>query len=1140
MKITPHIGETVKDNKSPRKLFSKLLCSAFLFSLFFASSASANHFRYANFSWTRSGQTVTFTIHVSANNLANYYTFPTGYVVGHPANIGPQNVNEFFNFGDGSPQLTLFPMTIDQINVAEGWFAATQVITHTYAGNLPVTAFLIGSGARDGTLSNNAGQTYRVESIVNFVPASPGSPLPNNSPISTMPSKIYLSAGLNPATFNIAAFDPDGNSLSFTLSNATQMGSPSATQPPSFSVNPLTGLASFVTLGKPLGSEWNTAVRIMDSNGAVITIDVVMEIVTASTPPVFIAPTPANASTISVQAGSPVTFTVSAQDNDPGDFVILTAPGLPIGATMTPNLPQNGNPVTSTLNWTPTLANVGGHVINFTATDGHSVQSFNSVNILVTALPVFDVPPTPALNSSVCIVPGVPYTQQVKVHAVDPAGTVSITALSGPASLTAAPFPSPNQNISSTTLNWTPSVSDWGPHAVTLTAINSNNLSATHAFNITVNTPPEYIPGFADVRLCAGNSATTVVEVNDPDLAFGDALSFNTIGMPPFVTSFPSGNTCTFSINPALSNGGIYSFILLTTDIMSCTPPITKTITITVYTVIDDNNLCTIDGCDDLNGAVYSSINIDDNDPCTRDGCEPLTGATHESTMLNASASYSPIPCYGGTTSVNIQATGGIPPYSGEGAFVAGSGMQSYSVMDNEGCENSVSFNIPQPEKIVVTASSSASFCGQPTAIAAATAIGGTPGYSFLWSNGMTGTPIGGLSPGTYSVTATDQNGCTESGSTTVALGGSPPSAPITISGPVGLCKGQCVTLTANLAAGQNPSSFVWTVPSGATISGPANGQSIVVCTTTKYKGGFICVSGINQCGVGQQTCRLFPAIIAVPAKPLLTGPANVCVPSTQTYCISPLANADNIIWLIDGSATPSLQIINQSGNCVTVNVPTGYNGHQKVKVYGTNCKGNGSAAYIEVKAISKPNQPGSISGASSSCKSLLQNYSIAAVTGATSYFWSVSGGGLVAGGQGTTNVIVDFILCNSSPVVISVTASNACGTSIARTKSVSLNLNCRTISATETTGIEFISDMTVYPIPTSDRITLSCTSTKSDRLHVRIIDALGSIVLTDEFNLGEGENSKDIYLSAFAKGSYFIQLSSDDGKSYMKRIVVE
>ena len=53
---------------------------------------------------------------------------------------------------------------------------------------------------------------------------------------------------------------------------------------------------------------------------------------------------------------------------------------------------------------------------------------------------------------------------------------------------------------------------------------------------------------------------------------------------------------------------------------------------------------------------------------------------------------------------------------------------------------------------------------------------GGTGSYTYLWSNGATTATASGLVVGTYTVTVTDLNGCTATGSATVT---SSPSVPV-------------------------------------------------------------------------------------------------------------------------------------------------------------------------------------------------------------------------------------------------------------------------------------------------------------------------------------------------------------------------
>ncbi|MEO6902618.1 MAG: T9SS type A sorting domain-containing protein [Bacteroidia bacterium] len=82
-------------------------------------------------------------------------------------------------------------------------------------------------------------------------------------------------------------------------------------------------------------------------------------------------------------------------------------------------------------------------------------------------------------------------------------------------------------------------------------------------------------------------------------------------------------------------------------------------------------------------------------------GCElTKTIAIAEPTKLLATAASTPIPCFGKTSTVNIDATGGTPPYTGTGIFIRPGGVYTYNVSDANSCMNSIKIDIQEPSEI--------------------------------------------------------------------------------------------------------------------------------------------------------------------------------------------------------------------------------------------------------------------------------------------------------------------------------------------------------------------------------------------------------------------------------------------------------
>jgi len=153
--------------------------------------------------------------------------------------------------------------------------------------------------------------------------------------------------------------------------------------------------------------------------------------------------------------------------------------------------------------------------------------------------------------------------------------------------------------------------------------------------------------------------------------------------------------------------------------------------------------------------------------------CQAVVQDPCVTSTLTASASKNDISCNGyddGTATA--LAHGGVPPYSylwsngqnTETATELQEGLYSIVVYDSNSCTAFASVLITEPTLLIATDSSVTSHVtcyGSSDGAAKIIASGGTPPYTFLWSDGHTGDSPTDLPAGGYSVTVIDFNGCT-------------------------------------------------------------------------------------------------------------------------------------------------------------------------------------------------------------------------------------------------------------------------------------------------------------------------------------------------------------------------------------------
>ncbi|MFT3909036.1 MAG: zinc-dependent metalloprotease family protein [Ferruginibacter sp.] len=272
----------------------------------------------------------------------------------------------------------------------------------------------------------------------------------------------------------------------------------------------------------------------------------------------------------------------------------------------------------------------------------------------------------------------------------------------------------------------------------------------------------------------------------------------------------------------------------------------------------------------------------------------------------------------------------------------------------------------------------------------------------------------------------------------------------ISVSGPVNVCQyigtADQVTYTATAAGA---TGFTWVIP--ATNVTIISGQGTANLTVS-FQNGFatqankqLRVTALSPCG--NSPLFVYYLAVQIPSTPQqIVGQTNVCsvigTAATLTYTIPPIPGASSYNWLAQAGTTTITHPNGLGANDTIVNVSFSAGFTSSPIIVSASNLGCGTSGVRSLALIkTNPPQPGLISGPTNACAYMAPggttaSYSIVAVSAATSYTWTVPVGAIGLTGQGTTSISFTYpngFVSGS----ISVTATNGCGTSVARTLSI-------------------------------------------------------------------------------------------------------
>ncbi len=208
-----------------------------------------------------------------------------------------------------------------------------------------------------------------------------------------------------------------------------------------------------------------------------------------------------------------------------------------------------------------------------------------------------------------------------------------------------------------------------------------------------------------------------------------------------------------------------------------------------------------------------------------------------------------------------------------------GAGSYLLTINDQNGCTQSLDFDINEPSPLVLDLGFEPSQCRvysyqNGNGVVYASATGGSPAYTFYWENVYTlqnsnNSTWGGLNPSLYSITVTDVNGCTIQ--EFITLDSLNPIADFTVTSPEfldpGVCEGTAVVNANFVNTSQNyidPSdvnsqaTFFWTLDSANGNPWYLTHDFLEQLDTAYGEGGLYtaCIKVINDNGCEDDTCK--------------------------------------------------------------------------------------------------------------------------------------------------------------------------------------------------------------------------------------------------------------------------------------------
>ena len=320
--------------------------------------------------------------------------------------------------------------------------------------------------------------------------------------------------------------------------------------------------------------------------------------------------------------------------------------------------------------------------------------------------------------------------------------------------------------------------SNLAPGTYTVTVFDDNGCALDPAATVVITEP-------SVVLAMATSTDISCYGAND-----GTAMAFGGGGTPTYTYEWNTGD-----LTQSISNLGPGTYTVTVTDANLCTATATALVleptpfTCNLNTLIHISCFGAMDGQLAVNGVggtppyAYAwsngetTMSISNLGPGTysvtvTDGnnCVSNCAATvlQPNPLTCSATATSNVSCNGGSDgTATVTTAGGTAPitidWGTANPNALAAGTYTVNVTDANGCTGTCTVTITEPTPVSCTTANTGNvLCnGGNDGSATVQGAGGTPPYTYAWSNGQVGSSASGLAAGTYTVTTTDANGCT-------------------------------------------------------------------------------------------------------------------------------------------------------------------------------------------------------------------------------------------------------------------------------------------------------------------------------------------------------------------------------------------